>query len=499
MNAAAPLKILIVGADISTLTLALLLEQAGIDYLLLEPSDSVPVVAGAITLHPTILPLMEQLMLRDDLFFCSQPLEQVHILDTDMEYISSYDWSDRQTRYGAWSRFMSRPEYCNMILEKLPESKIMFNKIVTSVSTVEHDHEKDQDVGGDDDTGAVGEREESILDDDSLRDEKGEVCGVTVECADGSIYSAHLMIGDINSGVERKMLYTSEGFQHNQHQQRESEDRLTPVRETHYHVSGITETLDPQRIPLLKEDTTQLRLVLDSKSSLSWWVATLVDNRIAWQVTKRVLLSEKSSRPIDFGSFHHEQAAAAAVVNQISQNMMNPLGGTMAQLLNWTPQSQISCKRWDDRRAQVNVYSSRVLLLGEACLKTVPIFGQASEETILDALALSEVLVSLPSTKLNDIQKAFERYHKERTARRESAIDESRYLDQTLNAKGSLKKIYRSVMLNYLPKYIHDRRNDEKYSYRPQASFLENVPDYGQVQPNGSNSRRHSIRIREKF
>ncbi|KAF9158416.1 hypothetical protein BGX21_002249 [Mortierella sp. AD011] len=479
MNTTAPLKILIVGADISTLTLALMLEQAGIDYLLLEPSDSVPVVAGAITLHPTVLPLMEQLNLRDDLFFCSQPLEQVHILDTDMEYISSYDWSDRQTRYGAWSRFMSRPEYCSMILEKLPESKIMFNKIVTSVSTMEHDHEKDQDVGGEDDMNTVGEQAESILDDNPM-DEKDKVCGVTVECADGSVYSAHLMIGDINSGVERKMLYTSEGFQHNQHQQRESEDRLAPVRETRYHVSGITETLDPQRIPLLKEDTTQLRLVLDSKSSLSWWVATLVDNRIAWQVTKRVPLSEKSSRPLDFGSFHHEQAAAAAVVDQISQTAMNPLGGTMGQLLDWTPQSQISCKRWDDRRAQVNE-------------KSVPTFGQASEETILDALALSEVLVSLPSTKLDDIRMAFERYHKERTTRRESAIDESRELDQTLNAKG-LRKIYRSIMLNYLPKYIHDRKNDEKYSYRPQASFLQNVPDYGLVQPNGS--RRHSIRIR---
>ncbi|KAF9092000.1 hypothetical protein BGX27_001922 [Mortierella sp. AM989] len=498
MNTAVPLKIIIVGADISTLTLALLLERAGIDYLLLESNDSVPVVAGGITLHPNILPLLEQLMLRDDLLFSSQPLEQVHVLDTDMEYISSYDWSDRRTRYGAWSRFMSRPEYCNMVLEKLPESKILFGKIVTSVSTVEHDHEKDQNVEEDDDPSTIDGRQGSIMDNDNIRDEKCEACGVTVECADGSIYSSHIMVGDINSGVERKLLYTSDGgFQHNSQQQRESDDRLMPVREIHYHVSGITEALDPQRIPLLKEDTTQLRLVLDNKSSLSWWVATLVDNRIAWQVTKRVSLSEKSSRPVDFG---HEQAAAAAVVDQISQNMMCPLGGTMAQLLNWTPQSQISCKRWDDKRAQANAYSSRVLLLGEACHKVVPVFGQASEETILDALALSEVLFSLPSTNLDDIQKAFERYHKDRTARRESAIDESRYLDQTLNAKGSLKRMYRSVMLNYLPKCIYDRRNDEKYSYRPQASFFQDVPDYGQVQPNASSYlRRHSNRKSEKY
>ncbi|KAF9436060.1 hypothetical protein BGZ76_004908 [Entomortierella beljakovae] len=430
MNIEAPLKILIIGADISTLILALLLEQAGIDYILLEPSDSVPISAGGITLHPNILPLLEQLMLRDDLLFFSQPMEQVHIMDTDMEYISSYDWSERQKRYGAWSRFITRPEFCNIILEKLPESKILFNKIVASITTVEDTPEANLLSKGEKSEREIDDRQDGELDEEAIK--VGEVCGVTLECADGSIYNAHIIVGDINSDIERKFLYTSEGFQHGQHQ-RDTDDRLSAVRETQYHVSGITETLDPQRIPLLKDDTTELRLVVDNKSSISWWVATLADNRLAWQVTKRV--SEKSSRPSDFGSPHHEQAAAAAVVNQISQNMMCPLGGTMAQLLEWTPQYQISCRRWDDRRIRVNAHSPRVLLIGEACLKVVPVLGQAPEETILDALALSEALYSLSSTKLSDIQKAFERYHKERTAKRESVIDESKYLDQTLNAK----------------------------------------------------------------
>lgn len=93
-----PLKVLIVGTDVATLTLALILEQAGIDYLVLEPQESVPVVAGAITLHPTVLPLLEQLDLKDDLLFFSQPLEHVDILDADTEYITSYDYSQWQTR-----------------------------------------------------------------------------------------------------------------------------------------------------------------------------------------------------------------------------------------------------------------------------------------------------------------------------------------------------------------------------------------------------------------
>lgn len=98
MEDTAPAKVLIVGADVATVTLALLLEQAGVDYLLLESNDSVPVVAGGITLHPTVLPLLEQLSLRDDLLFFSQPMEEAHILDADMDDVVSYDWSDRQVR-----------------------------------------------------------------------------------------------------------------------------------------------------------------------------------------------------------------------------------------------------------------------------------------------------------------------------------------------------------------------------------------------------------------
>ncbi|KAF9959675.1 hypothetical protein BGZ72_009031 [Mortierella alpina] len=444
MSTAAPLRVLIVGADIATLTLALILEQAGIDYLLLEGQASVPVVAGGISLHPTVLPFMEQLALRDDLFFNSQPLEQVLVLDSDMDTITSYDWSNRQTRYSAWTRFMTRPEYCDMIVQKLPESKILFNKTLTSLTTVEtdDDHEEDFDV-------YIRRRQDSILDDDILDGEEKEkteaVRGVTVKCADGSVYHGHILIGDVNSGIEDLV---REDF----HDERvppvaaEGKD-VTPIREVQYHVSGVTEELDPQRIPLLRDDTTQLRVVVDDKSPYSWWAATLVDNRIAWQVTKRMSVSEKSSR-ITEGfdpALLQEEQARTSILSHISHSMMCPLG--------------------------------------EACRKIVPIVGEAADDSILDALALSEALFSLRSARKRDVQTAFEQYHRDRTSRRVSAIDESRELDLLLRAKNTMRKLYRAWVLNYAPKCSQEKRDDEKYSYRPQASFLHRVPDYGVVQP----------------
>ncbi|KAG0020234.1 hypothetical protein BGZ81_009426 [Podila clonocystis] len=479
-----PLKVLIVGTDVATLSLALILEQAGIDYLVLEPQESVPVVAGAITLHPTVLPLLEQLGLKDDLLFFSQPLEHVDILDADTEYITSYDYSQWQTRYGSWTRCMSRPEYCDIILNKLSESKVLFNKQIVCISTLEACERSLL-------SGEHG-RQDSILDSD-IREKEPPQLGVVCTCADGSVYSAHILVGDVDSRIEHKVDVTQQPQQPQPQQsvmrhRRSSmisgvasgERKDSPVREVQYFVSGITEPLDPQRIPLLREDTTQLRLVIDAKSPFSWWAATLVDNRIAWQVTKRVSLSEKSTLPEDVGLGDDP----IRILQQISPSMMCPLGGTMAQLILWTSRFQTSCKRWEDQRVPSTTSSSRVLLLGEACRKVIPLFGQAVDESILDALALGEVLFNLPSTELCDIKMTLELYHKERGSRRDAAIGEARDLDQLLHSKRYLRSLYRSMVLNYTPKCILDKKNDAKYAYRPQASFLSLVPDYGTVPPN---------------
>ncbi|KAF9548155.1 hypothetical protein EC957_007183 [Mortierella hygrophila] len=499
-------KVLIVGMDVATVTLALMLELAGVDYLLLEKSDSVPAVAGGMSLHPTILPLLEQLSLRDDLLFFSQPMEQVLVLDSDMEHITSYDWSDRRIRYGAWSRFMTRPEYCTVIVEKLTESRVLFDKDITSITTIDCAEERNDRAKGLLPLVMVDSRQDSMLDID-ITMEKGEARGgVTVECTDGSSYTGHLLVGDIESGVEQlfdkgKATSTESGWAQGGCQEIYSVNRAataknpasaittgtthdTPApREVQYHVSGVTEALDPQRIPLLKEDTTQLRLVMDDRSSLSWWVATLVDHRIAWQVTQRIRLSDKTTGQNADADWplEDEEAAKASIMSQMSQSMMCPLGGTMAQIAQWTSPSEISCKRWDDRTAPTPVNPNnvpphpRLQLLGE---------GQAADESILDALSLAEAIVALPpAARLTDIRDAFGRYRKERTSRREAAIRESQDLDQLLNAKGAMQKAYRAVKLNYTPKCTQERRTDEKYSYRPQANFLQPVPDYGQIQP----------------
>ena len=172
---------------------------------------------------------------------------------------------------------MSRPEYCDMILNKLPESKVLFNKQIIRISTLEGSETSTfNDEHG---------RQDSILDSDDLEKQPPQL-GVVCKCADGSVYSAHVVVGDVDSRIERKLDVTQQPQQTPQSIMRHrrsgtasgssmisggalGEKKDSPVREIQYFVSGITEPLDPQRIPLLREDTTQLQLVIDPKSPFS--------------------------------------------------------------------------------------------------------------------------------------------------------------------------------------------------------------------------------------
>jgi hypothetical protein len=173
---------------------------------------------------------------------------------------------------------MTRPEYCSMILEKLTESRVLFNKDIASITTI--DCAEDEQAHKAECYYPFDGQQDSTLDID-ITMEKGEAQGgVTVECTDGSSYTGHLIVADVESGIERtfnkKTAAESGGLKDPPTQGALANGAVTTrtndasvAREVHYHVSGITEAIDPQRIPLLKEDTTQLRLVVDERSSLS--------------------------------------------------------------------------------------------------------------------------------------------------------------------------------------------------------------------------------------
>ncbi|KAG9064001.1 hypothetical protein KI688_004115 [Linnemannia hyalina] len=94
------LKVLIAGAGLGGLTLALLLEQAGIEYTILEKheGDLIP-LGSSISLNQSIQPLFEQLGMLKELESISKPINSMTFLKENMNKIGSLDLSSDAVRY----------------------------------------------------------------------------------------------------------------------------------------------------------------------------------------------------------------------------------------------------------------------------------------------------------------------------------------------------------------------------------------------------------------
>lgn len=194
---------------------------------------------------------------------------------------------------------MTRVEYCNMILEKLSEAKVIFQKSISRVSVLkngqDHGSDEEQDMDPNHTSSEPGVdhipltfegRRDSIL--DEIVEEKKipggatqpaaaavppppPARGVAVECSDGSTYSGHILICNVGDSLQDKLvgldLDTDSDSHNSSHGGSFTEGSQS--KEIQYYLCGVTDTMDSQRYPLMKEDTTQLNLVLDDRSGLT--------------------------------------------------------------------------------------------------------------------------------------------------------------------------------------------------------------------------------------
>jgi 2-polyprenyl-6-methoxyphenol hydroxylase-like FAD-dependent oxidoreductase len=93
-------KVIIAGAGLTGLTMAILLEKAGIEYQVLERSSEVQqTLGGAIILSFNVMPLMEQLGVLDQIEAISFPIETTMIYKEDMEVIREINLRSNRKMY----------------------------------------------------------------------------------------------------------------------------------------------------------------------------------------------------------------------------------------------------------------------------------------------------------------------------------------------------------------------------------------------------------------
>ncbi|KAG0303153.1 hypothetical protein BGZ98_006955 [Dissophora globulifera] len=214
-------KVLIVGAGLGGITLALLLERINIEYEIFERAPVVKPLGAAMSIGPNILPLFEQLGMVDDIMKLALPGRTMKVFNENMDLIGqTQNTAFMEERCGYPPIMFSRPDFYRLLLSKIPPGRIHFNKRVLSV--------------GQSDTGAL------------------------IRCADGWTHEGDLVIGaDGAYSAVRQSLYG----------RLEKEGKLPKSDTQSLNVGyscmvGTTLPQDPEKYPILKDNFANFGVVV---------------------------------------------------------------------------------------------------------------------------------------------------------------------------------------------------------------------------------------------
>ncbi|KAF8931096.1 hypothetical protein BGZ58_007817 [Dissophora ornata] len=222
-------KIIIAGGGLGGLLLAILLEKASLDYMVLERSTEAKMPlegGGVISITSQIQPLLQQLGLLDALRRFSRPVSSVTVLEIDQpggqpRIVGTIDSEFSYSRYQYYSLVISRPELYNYLVDQIPTSKLLLGKQVQDVS-----------------------QNDSVA---------------TCICADGSQYQGIVIGADGAYSSVRLSLY----------RQLRQQDLLAaqdykPMKYEYRALVGMTKPLDPDLFKLISGEHSNMRAVLDA-------------------------------------------------------------------------------------------------------------------------------------------------------------------------------------------------------------------------------------------
>ncbi|KAF9961312.1 hypothetical protein BGZ65_010952 [Modicella reniformis] len=442
-------KVIIAGAGLGGLTMALLLEKAGIDYKVLERSHVVRPLGSATGLGFNIMPLCEQLGILEDMKTISNVVEGTTIFKENMEVIREVKLKDSKALSGYDSLIMSRIDLHALLLSRVPKKKIFMGKKVLSILQDEHK--------------------------------------VTVKTSDGLSYDADILIGaDGAYSAVRQNLYkqlTKEG----QLPQSDSEQ----LKVCHCSVLGTTSSLDPKKFPKLKDNFSHCDTIIGTNRLETWRYFTIPNNRVCWRIDIQIDAdSYDESNKVDNAEYAPE---SCGMIPDECRSFPLPINGTMGDLIDATPKESISRVVLEEK-IFTTWHHTRTVLIGDACHKMLPNFGRAGRRydtdeylkaylgalnAMMDAVALANALYEMPSASLKDTNAAFEEYYENRFPSMAGELAASQQMSKVMAGQSRMDSITRHVMLKYLPKYFQEKNFEYDASERPQATFIPRIEDRG--------------------
>ncbi|KAF9278607.1 hypothetical protein BGZ74_003041 [Mortierella antarctica] len=417
------LNILIVGGGIAGLTLATLLEKAGIDYQVFERAAAIRPLGSVIAIGPNILPVIEQLGLLEELVAASKVSGFVTNFNEQRQQTSYFDYRELKDRNGYPNHMITRSRLYDMLLSQIPQEKVYMNKRLSSYEQDEH--------------------------------------GVILTFADGTTAQGDIVVGaDGAYSQVRKSLYnrlTEDGTLP------ESDKKELPCSSICL-VGQTTGPLDGSKFLHLEQEDCRFEFVSGQDKPYSWLTWTLPEKRMGWMVIEHLNdHGDKKTPNIEWGP-----GAAEAMVARV-RGFPIPSGESliMGDLIDVTPPNLISQVALEGKFFET-WFNGRTVLIGDG-----------ANVSMQDAIILSNYLYALKDKTPESLNSAFKGYFEEREPFARAAFETSDRFRQFFR----MRRIYAVIRLviAYLPQWVWRRAFDKMYGYRPQVTFLPRVPDRGSV------------------
>ncbi|KAG0241835.1 hypothetical protein B0O80DRAFT_127595 [Mortierella sp. GBAus27b] len=428
------ITVTIVGGGIGGLSLANMFEKAGINYVVLEKATSIRALGASLGLDASSMPVMEQLGLLKDFYEASNPVRHFNFYNESIKSNGMIDFSDLEEIGGYPAIILDRPSFYNILLKNLPKHKILYNKRVLSVA---------------------------------YNDE-----GATVNCADGSSYLSDIIVGadGAYSAVRQNLFKTLK-----------QEGRLSasddkPLGYNQHCLVGVSEPLDPEQYPMLKNDYTDFDIIIPKNEPFYAIYMALPGNRISWAVIQNV--SKGSAEKGEGFRFSEWGPEAAMEMANYVRHLRNPYNGTLGDVIDRSP--NISKIMLEEKFFET-WYDGRIVLLGDACHKVVPSAGLGANLAILEAVHLCNLLVDIPKVTQRNITKAFQAYYNQRAPIAKAALGKSRQFGKVMGDRGPVSQVLRKVVLGHMPAKLQRMANIQRIQFRPQLHYLPQIPHRGSV------------------
>ncbi|KAF9941221.1 hypothetical protein BGZ65_004638 [Modicella reniformis] len=322
-------KVLIIGAGIGGLTMAALLEKAGINYLVFERAKEVKPLGSALSLGSNVMPIFQQLGILDEVLKSSKPFGFSTGYNEQREATRTLDYSPAEKIGGYLPHIISRSIFYDILVKLVPSEKILMSKKILSL----------------------------------LQNKEG----VLIRCSDNKTYHGDILIGaDGAYSAVRQSLYkelTRKG-------DLPRSDAL-PLPSNTTCLVGQTRPLDPEEFTHLKDWHSWFESTLGENKPYAWVTFSTKANTICWMILRH--LDDKASRELD-SSFRNSEwgpEAAEAMCKEVRDFPVARNNMTVGDLIDATPRELISKVMLEEKIFET-WHAGRTCLLGDGKLPDNP-------------------------------------------------------------------------------------------------------------------------------